>query len=129
MVRMREIGRKYCKTDKMDSNWHRGVVDTPHKWKRVSSSETSGFARYEAIGPSIVVLGGIMSDQATTTRPRVRSGSERGPTVLRQAASILEARHQVSEMAAYEMLVTRAVQAGSSVREAARAIVEEPAAP
>lgn len=70
-----------------------------------------------------------MSDQATTTRPRARGVSDQAPTLFRQAVTILEAKHQVAEMVAYEMLVHGAVAAGTSVREAARAIVEGPATP
>ncbi len=67
-----------------------------------------------------------MTDQTVTTRPRVRAGSAQGPTVFRQAVSILQARHHVAEMDAYEMLVHEAVKAGTSVREAASTIVETP---
>ncbi len=52
-----------------------------------------------------------------------RRGSAEGPSVFHQAVSILVAKHGVTENAAYEMLVHAAVEAGTTVREVAKAVI------
>ncbi len=49
--------------------------------------------------------------------------SERGPEVFRRAVELLTTKHDVDESTAYSMLVEASVEAGTSVREAAQAIV------
>ena len=64
--------------------------------------------------------------QASSNRaaaPTMRSASEGGAGLFHQAAAVLQARHDVTEMAAYEMLVAEAADAGTSVREVARAVL------
>jgi len=64
-----------------------------------------------------------MRDQETTTRSVGRRGSGRSPGVFHQAVAALQAEHRVAELVAYEMLVDGAVQAGTSVRDVAQAVV------
>jgi AmiR/NasT family two-component response regulator len=66
-----------------------------------------------------------MTDQETRARARARArrGSGLGPAVFHQAVSILQARHHLAEIVAYEMLVHGAAESGTSVREAAEAVI------
>ncbi len=70
-----------------------------------------------------------MRDHETTIGPRVRNGSAPATGVFQQAVAALQAEHRVVEMVAYEMLVDAAVQAGTSVRETAVAVVQRSAGP
>jgi len=58
----------------------------------------------------------------STSAPEQSSGPAKG--VIHQAAAILQERHQVSDMVAFEMLVRSAADAGASVREIAHAVLE-----
>ncbi|MET0998480.1 MAG: ANTAR domain-containing protein [Marmoricola sp.] len=49
--------------------------------------------------------------------------SARGPEVFHRAVEVLKTKHHVDDAAAYSMLVQASVEAGTSVREAARAII------
>ena len=55
--------------------------------------------------------------------PTPRRASEGGAGVFHQAVAVLQARHDVTEMDAYEMLVEGAADAGTSVREVAHAVL------
>ena len=67
-----------------------------------------------------------MGDQHTATPPSTHSrGSGQGPGVFHQAVALLQAEHHITQMAAYEMLVNRAVRAGTSVREIATRVIKD----
>ena len=57
--------------------------------------------------------------------PMPRRASEGGAGVFNQAAAVLQARYDVTEMDAYEMLVKEAADAGTSVREVAHAVLAD----
>ena len=66
-----------------------------------------------------------MSDQDTRVKALVQSrrASDEGPSVFHQAVSILMAKHGVTENAAYKMLVHGSVEARTTVRQVAKAII------
>ncbi len=59
------------------------------------------------------------ANSTQATAPTLSRASEGGTGICRRAAAVLQARHDVTEMAAYEMLVNEAAAAGTSVREVA----------
>ena len=59
------------------------------------------------------------SNNTQATAPMLSRASEGDTGVCRRAAAVLQARREVTEMAAYEMLVNEAAAAGTSVREVA----------
>ena len=60
----------------------------------------------------------------STSAPEHSSGTGPAKGVIHQAAAVLQDRHQVSDMVAFEMLVRGAADAGTSVREIAHAVLE-----
>ena len=60
----------------------------------------------------------------SASAPTRSSGTGSAKGVIHQAAAILQERHQVSDMVAFEMLVRSAADAGTSVREIAYAVIQ-----
>ena len=68
-----------------------------------------------------------MDDQGTQAHALMGSGraSGQGSAVFQQAAAMLQERHQVTRSMAFDMLVHRAGEACSSVREVADAVIAD----
>jgi AmiR/NasT family two-component response regulator len=60
---------------------------------------------------------------ATSSLAIVPRTDARGPEVFHRAVEVLKAKHHVSNAAAYAMLVQGAVTSGTTVREAATAVL------
>ena len=57
--------------------------------------------------------------------PTVRRAPGQSPAVFHRAATLLMAKHHVTEVVAFHMLVDEAVDSGRTVRETARAVIME----